>query len=112
MEHIPFKGPPGGKVGLVEFRSFEDELHPCSNVIFSANKYIRKKQSSSSKTFDFKAVNTLRLAFLNVWPAPNVGPIRGLVSGSCAMQDLDEVIREFADARSLSSRQERFENSI
>jgi hypothetical protein len=47
MEHIPFKGSPGGKVGLVEFRSFEDELHPCSNVILSANKYIRKMKGGS-----------------------------------------------------------------
>jgi hypothetical protein len=47
MEHIPFKGSPGGKVGLVRFRSFEDELHPCSNVILSANKYIRKMKGGS-----------------------------------------------------------------
>jgi hypothetical protein len=34
-------------VGLVEFRSFEDSLHPCSNAILSANKYIRKMKGGS-----------------------------------------------------------------
>jgi hypothetical protein len=34
-------------VGLVEFRSFEDALHPCSNAILSANKYIRKMRGKS-----------------------------------------------------------------
>jgi len=34
-------------VGLVEFRSFEDALHPCSNAILSANKYIRKMRGGS-----------------------------------------------------------------
>jgi hypothetical protein len=34
-------------VGLVEFRSFEDKLHPCSNAILSANKYIRKMKGGS-----------------------------------------------------------------
>jgi HipA-like protein len=34
-------------VGLVEFRSFEDNLHPCSNAILSANKYIRKMKGGS-----------------------------------------------------------------
>jgi hypothetical protein len=37
----------GGKVGLVEFRSFEDSLHPCSDAILSANKYIRKMRGGS-----------------------------------------------------------------
>jgi hypothetical protein len=69
-------------------------------------------KSSPSKTFDFKAVNILRLAFLNVRPARTSGLSAGSFWGLNAMQDLDEVIREFADARSLSSRQERFENSI
>ncbi|WP_353072130.1 HipA family kinase [Tunturiibacter gelidoferens] len=36
-----------GKVGLVEFCSFEDSLHPCSNAILSANKYIRKMKGGS-----------------------------------------------------------------
>ncbi|WP_353072113.1 HipA family kinase [Tunturiibacter gelidoferens] len=40
---VPF----GGKVGLVEFCSFEDSLHPCSNAILSANKYIRKMKGGS-----------------------------------------------------------------
>jgi hypothetical protein len=40
---VPF----GGKVGLVEFRSFEDSLHPCSNAILSANKFIRKMKGGS-----------------------------------------------------------------
>jgi hypothetical protein len=35
------------KLGLVEFRSFEDSLHPCSNAILSANKYIRKMKGGS-----------------------------------------------------------------
>jgi hypothetical protein len=39
--------PSGGKVGLVEFRSFEDSLHPCSNAILSANQYIRKMKGGS-----------------------------------------------------------------
>ncbi|WP_433968322.1 HipA family kinase [Tunturiibacter gelidiferens] len=34
-------------MGLVEFRSFEDKLHPCSNAILSANKYIRKMKGGS-----------------------------------------------------------------
>jgi hypothetical protein len=34
-------------VGLVEFRSVEDSLHPCSNAILSANKYIRKMKGGS-----------------------------------------------------------------
>jgi hypothetical protein len=34
-------------VGLVEFRSFEDSLHPCSDAILSANKYIRKMKGGS-----------------------------------------------------------------
>jgi hypothetical protein len=34
-------------VSLVEFRSFEDNLHPCSNAILSANKYIRKMKGGS-----------------------------------------------------------------
>ena len=35
-------------MGLVEFRSFEDSLHPCcSNAILSANKYIRKMKGGS-----------------------------------------------------------------
>jgi hypothetical protein len=34
-------------VSLVEFRSFEDSLHPCSNAVLSANKYIRKMKGSS-----------------------------------------------------------------
>jgi hypothetical protein len=38
---------PGGKVSLVEFRSLEDKLHPCSNAILSANKYIRKMKGGS-----------------------------------------------------------------
>jgi hypothetical protein len=42
----PSEGP-GGKVSLVEFRSLEDKLHPCSNAILSANKYIRKMKGGS-----------------------------------------------------------------
>jgi hypothetical protein len=38
-------------VGLVEFRSFEDTLHPCSNVILSASKYIRKMRGRSQSIF-------------------------------------------------------------
>jgi hypothetical protein len=34
-------------VSLVAFRSFEDSLHPCSNAILSANKYIRKMKGGS-----------------------------------------------------------------
>jgi hypothetical protein len=34
-------------LGLVEFCSFEDSLHPCSNAILSANKYIRKMKGGS-----------------------------------------------------------------
>jgi hypothetical protein len=34
-------------VGLVEFCSFEGKLHPCSNAILSANKYIRKMKGGS-----------------------------------------------------------------
>jgi hypothetical protein len=34
-------------VGLVEFSSFEDTLHPCSNAVLSANKYIRKMKGGS-----------------------------------------------------------------
>jgi hypothetical protein len=34
-------------LGLVEFRSFEDSLYPCSNAILSANKYIRKMKGGS-----------------------------------------------------------------
>ncbi len=34
-------------MGLVEFRSLEDKLHPCSNAILSANKYIRKMKGGS-----------------------------------------------------------------
>ncbi|WP_433968308.1 HipA family kinase [Tunturiibacter gelidiferens] len=40
---VPF----GGEVGLVEFRSFEDSLHPCSNAILTANLYIRKMKGGS-----------------------------------------------------------------
>ena len=40
----------------------------------------------------------------------NVGPIRAFVSGSCSVQDLNEVIREFFDAvRGPSSWQEHFD---
>ena len=38
-------------MGLVEFRSFEDALHPCSNAILSANKYIRKMRGGSQSIF-------------------------------------------------------------
>jgi hypothetical protein len=46
-DDIVFKNSPGGKVGLVEFRSFEETLHPCSNIVLSANKYIRKMKGGS-----------------------------------------------------------------
>jgi hypothetical protein len=40
----------------------------------------------------------------------NVGPIRAFVSGSCSVEDLNEVIREFFDAvRGPSSWQEHFD---
>jgi hypothetical protein len=40
----------------------------------------------------------------------NVGPIRALVPGSCSVQDLNEVIREFFDTvRGSSSWQEHFD---
>ena len=40
----------------------------------------------------------------------NVGPIRAFVSGSCSVQDLNEVIKEFFDAvRGPSSWQEHFD---
>ena len=38
-------------MGLVEFRSFENALHPCSNAILSANKYIRKLKGESQTVF-------------------------------------------------------------
>jgi hypothetical protein len=41
------KVPLGGKVGLVELRSFKDKLYPCSNAVLSANKYIRKMKGGS-----------------------------------------------------------------
>jgi hypothetical protein len=47
MTLYDLKVPFGGKVGLVEFRSFEDSLHSCSNAILSANKYIRKMKGGS-----------------------------------------------------------------
>jgi hypothetical protein len=34
-------------LGLLEFDSFKNELHPCSNIILSANKYIRKMRGGS-----------------------------------------------------------------
>jgi hypothetical protein len=34
-------------VSLVEFRSYKEKLHPCSNAILSANKYIRKMKGGS-----------------------------------------------------------------
>jgi hypothetical protein len=37
-------------VGFVAFRSIEDELHPCSNAILSANKYIRKMKGGSQSS--------------------------------------------------------------
>ena len=41
----------------------------------------------------------------------NVGPIRSFVSGSCSVQDLNEVIREFFDAvLGHSPWQEHFDN--
>jgi len=38
-------------VGLVEFSSFESGLHPCSNIVLSANKYIRKMKGGSQSIF-------------------------------------------------------------
>jgi hypothetical protein len=38
-------------VGLVEFDSFRDGLHPCSNIILSANRYIRKMKGGSQSIF-------------------------------------------------------------
>lgn len=38
-------------MGLVEFQSFENGLHPCSNAILSANKYIRKMKGGSQSAF-------------------------------------------------------------
>ncbi|WP_158945305.1 HipA family kinase [Granulicella sp. S190] len=34
-------------MGLVEFSSFEDSLHPCCNAILSANQYVRKMKGGS-----------------------------------------------------------------
>jgi hypothetical protein len=38
-------------VGFVEFSSFESGLHPCSKVVLSANKYIRKMRGGSQAIF-------------------------------------------------------------
>jgi hypothetical protein len=61
-------------------------------------------QSSNQRSI---ATSFERLANLNV------GPIRAFVSGSCSVQDLNEVIQEFFDAvRGSSSWREYFDNLL
>jgi len=46
-DDVIFNLHPGGKLGLIEFHSFHADLNVCSNVILSANKFIRKMRGSS-----------------------------------------------------------------
>jgi hypothetical protein len=80
------------KIGVVSQREVEEIETFLEDLRLQGS-----EQSSIAALFE-------RLANLNV------GPIRALVSGSCSVQDLNEVIREFFDAvRGPSSWQEHFD---